>query len=123
MMLHRGPMFVRRVVFVLALALAAQLAQAQNQPLLQKRQKELRDQSEQTTRGIRELSGTFKLRDVFDVRAQKSGWVLTTNLPASQRNQPVRLKIQGLDGVNVLTMSQSSKGKSPDAFAFTSTSF
>src|ERR1051325_1547331 len=116
MMLSRGPMFVRRIVFVLALAIAARSTFAQNQQLLQKRQKELRDQSDQTTRGIRELAGTFKLRDVFDVRAEKSAWVLTTNMPASQRNQPVRLKIEGLDGVNVLTMSASSKGKSPDAF-------
>lgn len=123
MMLLRGPMFLRRVVFVLAVAFAVQFAQAQNQQLLQKRQKELRDQSEQTTRGIRELSATYKLREVFDVRAQKGGWVLTTNMPPSQRNQPVRLKIEGLDGVNVLTMSQNNKGKSPDAFTFTNTNF
>ena len=116
-------MFVCRLVFAFAVALAVQSTFAQNQQLLQKRQKELRDQSEQTTRGIRELSGNFKLRDVFDVRAEKTGWVLTSNLSASQRNQPVRLKIDGLEGVNVLTMSASSKGKSPDAFTFTNTNF
>src|SRR5690242_14618063 len=61
MMLLRGFMFARRFSFALALAISLSVAQAQNQPLLQKRQRELRDQSEQTTRAIRELPGVYKL--------------------------------------------------------------
>ena len=116
-------MHLRRIAFVLALTFALQSTHAQNQQLLQKRQRELRDQSEQTTRGIKELPGTFKLRNVFDVRADKTFWVLTSGMPLGERNQPVRLKIDGLDGVNVLTMSASAKNKTPDTFTFTNTNF
>src|SRR5882724_642233 len=124
MMLPRGPMIARRISFALALAILSSTAHAQNQPLLQKRQRELRDQSEQTTRAIRELPGTFKLRDVFEVRANnKNGWVLTSNMPATQRNLPARLKVEGMEGVNVLTMTPSSKSKTPENFTFTNTNF
>jgi hypothetical protein len=116
-------MHLRRIAFILALASASQSALAQNQPLLQKRQHELRDQSEQTTRGIKELPGIFKLREVFDVHADKAFWVLTSGMPLGERNQPVRLKIEGLAGVNVLTMSASGKNKTPDTFTFTNTNF
>jgi hypothetical protein len=116
-------MLLRHISFALILALGLQSAQAQNQALLQKRQKELRDQSEQTTRGIYELPGTYKLRDVFDVRADKNSWTLTTKMPATHRNQPLRLNIDGLHGVNVLTMSASNKNKTPDNFTFTNTNF
>jgi hypothetical protein len=122
MMLARGFMFSGRISFVLALLLAFQIAQAQDQKLLQKRQRELRDQSEQTTRGIYELAGTHKLRDVFDLRADKNAWKLSSNMTLAQRT-PVRLKIEGLEGVNVLTMSASSKNKAPDTFTFTNTNF
>src|SRR4051794_24048336 len=120
MMLLRGPMLLRRLSFILALILALQSAHAQN--LLQKRQREQRDQSEQTTRGIRELPGAYKLRDVFDIRADKNAWTLTTNMPRAQRT-PVRLKIEGLEGVNVLTMSPSQRNRTPDTFTFTNTNF
>ena len=115
-------MHLRRISFAFALLLAFQCAFAQNQALLQKRQRELRDQSEQTTRGIRELPGTFKLRDVLDVRADKKNWTLTTNMPRQERT-PVRLKIDGLEGVNVLTMNLSEKTRTPDTFTFTNTNF
>jgi hypothetical protein len=113
-------MSLRRIGFFLALALALQSAHAQN--LLQKRQKEQRDQSEQTTRGIRELPGSYKLRDVFDLRADKNTWTLTTNMPSAQRT-PVRLKIDGLEGVSVLTMGPSERHRTPDTFNFTNTNF
>ncbi len=117
-------MIARPISFVLALGLALQSAHAQNQGLLQKRQRELRDQSEQTTRGIRELPGTFKLRDIFEVRANsKNAWVLTSNMFVSHLTQPVRLKVDGMDGVNVLTITPSGKSKTPDKFTFTNTNF
>ena len=121
-MLLRGPMHLRRISFAFALLFAFQCAFGQNQALLQKRQRELRDQSEQTTRGIRELPGTFKLRDVLDVRADKKTWKLTTNMPRQERT-PVRLKIDGLEGVNVLTMNLPEKTRTPDTFTFTNTNF
>ncbi|HEV8605277.1 MAG TPA: hypothetical protein VGQ99_07930 [Tepidisphaeraceae bacterium] len=117
-------MLLRRVSFAFVLLVAFQFAHAQNQPgLLQKRQKELRDQSEQTTRGIQELPGTYKLRDVLQVRAVNGVWALSSSLPATQRNQPVRLKVDGLEGVNVLTISGVGKNKRPDEFTFTNTNF
>jgi hypothetical protein len=122
-MIRRGKMLLRRIAFVLVLAFALQSTHAQNQQLLQKRQRELRDQSEQTTRGIKELPGTFKIREVFDVRADKTFWVLTSAMPLGERNQPVRLKIDGLDGVNVVSMSASATNKTPDTFTFTNTNF
>ncbi len=117
-------MIARHISFALALALALQSAHAQNQGLLQKRQRELRDQSEQTTRGIRELPGTFTLRDVFEVRANSNNaWVLTSNMFVSHFTQPVRVKVDGIDGVNVLTITPSGKSKTPDRFTFTNTNF
>jgi len=116
-------MLPRRISFFLALALALPSAHAQNQALLQKRQREQREQSEQTIRAIREIPGAYKLREVFEVRANnKNAWVLTTNMP-STRNQPVRLKIEGLEGSNVLSISGSGNSKTPDIFTFTNTSF
>jgi len=115
-------MLLRRISFALVLAFALQSAHAQNQQLLQKRQKEQRDQSEQTSRGIRELPGAFKPRDVFDIRVEKNSWVLTTNLPATSR-APMRLKVEGLEGVNVLQITASSKNRTPAEFTFTNTSF
>ena len=116
-------MLPRRISFFLALALALPSAHAQNQALLQKRQQEQREQSEQTTRAIREIPGAYKLREVFVVRANnKNAWVLTTNMPPT-RNQPVRLKIEGLEGTNVLSITASGKSKTPDSFNFTNTSF
>jgi hypothetical protein len=49
--------------------------------------------------------------------------MLSTNMPVTHRNQPVRLKIESLEGVNVLTMSASSRKKTPDTFTFTNTNF
>jgi hypothetical protein len=115
-------MFVRRISFMFALAFVLQSAHAQNQQLLQKLQKEKRDLSDQTTRGIRELPGAYKLRDVFDVRAEKSSWVLSTSMPADLR-APVRLKIEGLEGVNVLSMTASDKSNTPTTFTFTNNYF
>jgi len=116
-------MLPRRISFLLALAFALPSAHAQNQGLLQKRQREQRELSEQTTRAIREIPGAFRLRDVFEVRANdKNAWVLTTNMPPT-RNQPVRLRIEGLEGSNVLSISGSGKSKTPDSFTFTNTSF
>ena len=116
-------MLPRRISFFIALALALPSAHAQNQALLQKRQREQREQSEQTIRAIREIPGAYKLREVFEVRANnKNAWVLTTNMP-STRNQPVRLKIEGLEGSNVLSISGSGNSKTPDIFTFTNTTF
>jgi hypothetical protein len=123
MMLPQGPMLLRRVIFAFGFFFAIQFAPAQNQSGLLQKQKEQRDQFEQTTRGIKELPGTYKLRDVLQVRAVNNTWVLSTNLPPTQRNQPVRLKVDGLEGVNVLTMSGAGKNKSPDTFSFTNTNF
>src|SRR5205809_6049858 len=104
MMWPRGAMSVRRLAFIFAVSLALGAARAAEGPSaeLQKRQRTLYEQSSQTMKGMRELPGVFKLRDIFQLRLVNNNWVLTTTMSANARQMPVRVKIEGLSGINVL---------------------
>src|SRR3954451_7728607 len=100
MMLRRGAMPVRRLAFIFAAMFAVGAAHGAEPPSneLQKRQRTLYEQSYQTMKGMRELPGVFKLRDLFQLRLVNNNWVLTTTMPPNVRKMPVRVKVEGLSG-------------------------
>src|SRR5438034_10238333 len=115
-------MLVRRLIFIFAVTCALAAAQAADAPSseLQRRQRTLYEQSSQTMKGMRELPGVFKLRDIFQLRLVNNNWVLTTTMSANARQMPVRLKIEGLSGINVLSVGGGAKDKSARTFNSTS---
>ncbi len=116
---------VRRLVFIFAVTCALAAAQAADAPSneLQRRQRTLYEQSNQTMKGMRELPGVFKLRDLFQLRLVNNNWVLTTTMRADARKMPVRVKVEGLSGINVLSVGEVAKDNSPDTFTFNTTCF
>src|SRR5882762_4277809 len=125
MMLPRGAMSVRRLAFIFAATVALGAAQAAEIPSteLQRRQRTLYEQSYQTMKGMRELPGVFKLRELFQLRLVNNNWVLTTTMPPNLRKMPVRVRVEGLAGINVLSVGEVGKDNSPDTFTFTTTCF
>src|SRR5688572_26703632 len=104
--------------------LASPLASAQQESsLLKKRQKELREQTQQTTVGLRELPGVHKIGDVFRISCIDDAWVLSTTMRPSRPTQPARLTVAGLEGHSVLTLSDVIRENVPESFTFTHTSF
>jgi len=122
----------RLVTFILSLGVAIPFADAQERAknpaqeraaLLLQKQREMRQQSEQTTRGLEELPRVYKLSEVMQVRSVDNVWILSSTLTPPQNNRAVRLAVEGLSGVNVLTMSTTVKNNIPDSFTFANTSF
>src|SRR4051812_28388989 len=98
MMQREKAMLVRRLAFIFAAMFALNLAHAAEAPSaeLQRRQRTLYEQSYQTMKGMIELPGVFKLRDLFQLRLVNNNWVLTTSMPPNARKMPVRVKVEGL---------------------------
>lgn len=115
---------LRFVSFLIGFALLLPVALAEDAPpTLKKRQKELCEQYTQSTIGLRELSGSYKLRDVLRISEVGNNWVLTTAIRPTRPTQPARLSIEGLEGISVLTLSDSIKDNIPESFTFTHTHF
>lgn len=113
------------VKVAVVLACFSGFAMADERPVqLQKRQEEMRRLTEQNLAGTWALPGTFKMTDVCRFEQKDGKWVCTTNLPGSKTKRgAMRVKIEGIPGVSIVSMNYARDGERPETFTFSNTRF
>lgn len=85
---------------------------------LRRQQEEMRRAMEPSFSSYRLLPGILKMKDICQIRPEGHGWVLLSDIPAEARPGRVRVQVEDLPGICLLTTGGLRRQGMPESFTF-----